>query len=449
MNLLKKGAALAAGALLMLPWIGALPAFAEQPNSVEDELNDGTFTYELVDGSYTITHCRTDAMMTELPELVNGYAVTAIGDQAFIGCTYISDLKIPESIKRIGDSAFAGCTSLETITLPSKLTTLSASTFFGCTALKELDIPDGVTYIGDYCFYNCNSLTSLELPSSLDTIQEMAFAECAAIDSFDASKCSKFTFSDGILYTTGKTEIIRASTKLSGDVYIGDTVTSIRPGAFSLCYDVEHVFLPSSVTYIGEDAFGYCKGLKSVDFSYGLNTIDDIAFKFCTALESVDLPSSLSTIGDGAFYNCQALSKAVIPESVSSIGTGAFLSCPNLKQVSVPGSVNSIGDSAFGFSENGSTGEYQPVPGFAMSVFDGSAGHKYARSSDIEFTVVDRSLKKVAFIIIAVGAIIAAAIFAVVLMIRGRKSASAAVKKADKEAKEASEDENYKGILDE
>ena len=87
MNLLKKGAALAAGALLMLPWIGALPAFAEQPNSVEDELNDGTFTYELVDGSYTIIHCRTDAMMTELPELVNGYAVTAIGDQAFIGCT--------------------------------------------------------------------------------------------------------------------------------------------------------------------------------------------------------------------------------------------------------------------------------------------------------------------------------------------------------------------------
>lgn len=447
MSIFRKCAALAAAALLALPSVSLLSAGAV---GVQDDgsLSDGTFTYELNNGSYTIVSCTDTAILTEVPELVNGYAVTAIGDQAFIGCNYISELKIPESVKSIGASAFAGCTSLKKITLPKKLTTISDSAFFGCTALEDIEIPEGVTYIGTYAFYNCNSLTDITLPSTVDTIKEMAFAECEKIDTFDASECKAFTFSNGILYTTGKTEIVRASTKLEGDVRIEDTVKTIQPGAFSLCYNIEHLFCGEMLSNIGEDAFGYCKNLKSVNFTNALVEIAPIAFKYCVSLESVDLPVNLNTIGDGAFYNCQKLNRLIIPESVKEIGTGAFLSCPELKQIIVPKSVSSIGDSAFGFKENSSTGAYEPVEGFSMSVFKDSAALKYAKSSKISYVVEDKSLKQTAFIIVAVGAILAAIVFAGVLMARGRKSASAEVKKSDKLAKEQAEDESYTKIVD-
>ena len=79
MNFFKKAAALLAAAVLSLPAVSLVSASAE-PGDVESGLNDGTFTYELVDGSYTITACNPSAILTEVPELVNGYAVTAIGD---------------------------------------------------------------------------------------------------------------------------------------------------------------------------------------------------------------------------------------------------------------------------------------------------------------------------------------------------------------------------------
>ena len=40
------------------------------------------------------------------------YAVTAIGDQAFYGCTSLQSIALPESLRRIGGYAFRGCTAL-------------------------------------------------------------------------------------------------------------------------------------------------------------------------------------------------------------------------------------------------------------------------------------------------------------------------------------------------
>ena len=56
-------------------------------DKTDGELFDGNFTYELVNGSYTIIECDPTSILSEIPELRNGYAITAIGDGAFKNCT--------------------------------------------------------------------------------------------------------------------------------------------------------------------------------------------------------------------------------------------------------------------------------------------------------------------------------------------------------------------------
>ena len=438
----------AAMAALMISVISAVPVYAvDSLQQDSEELNDGTFTYELVNGTYTITKCDERAIVEEVPNFRNGFSVTAIANNAFANCTLISKLVIPDSIKTIGSSAFAGCTSLKEIELPNTIETLSNGIFMGCTQLDSVDIPDSVNTIESYAFYNCSALAEVKLPGSLSSVKPMAFAECSTIENIDADACGSYVFEDGILYNSSKTNIYRASTKLTGDVYIENSVTAIEPGAFSVCAGIENLFLPSSVTYIGDDAFGYCVGLKKIDFSEGLVTINPGAFKNCSSLQTLDFPTTLQEIGEGAFYNCSELSRVIIPEGTVSIGTGVFASCSKLEQVSIPKSVTEIGENAFGYDLN-SDGSYVLNENFKLSVYSGSEGAKYARSNKIEHSAVDKSLKTVAFIAVGAGLILAAAVFAVVLMARSRKGAPMSVKKADKLAKEKEEEENYKKIIE-
>lgn len=443
--------AAAAGAVLIFSAVPAYSALAvDDTMQIEGEtLSDGTFTYELVGGSYTITSCDPKAVVKDVPELRNGYAITAIGEQAFTGCTMITELKLPDSVKTIGDNAFAGCSSLKKVELPKNLKSLPLGAFLSCTKLEEADLPDSLISIGNYAFYSCSSLKSLKLPASLGEIGAMALAECGSLEEIDASACSAFTEADGILYDSAKKKLVRASVGLTGSVYVENGVKEIAPGAFSSCAGITDVFIPASVDEIKEDAFGYCSALKNVGFSEGLTAVGDIAFKFCTALESVEFPTTLRTIGDGAFFQCRSLKSAIIPADTESIGEGAFVACPELKQIGIPKSVTALGEHAVGFnvSENGE--DYAKNEGFRMSVYSGSAGLSYAKSNKLTYDVVDRDLKKAAFAMIAVGLIAAVIVFAAVLMKRGKKSAAPEVRKADKEAEAKAEEESYEKIVKE
>ncbi|MDE5570184.1 MAG: leucine-rich repeat domain-containing protein [Ruminococcus sp.] len=437
--------------LAMLASFVALPAFAESGlQNADEELTDGTFTYELINGTYTITKCETNAIFETIPELRNGYSVTAIADYALANCSMISKLEIPDTITSIGDSAFAGCTSLKEVKLSNRIDKISNGLFMGCSLLEEIDIPDSVKTIESYAFYNCSALKEVELPKNLIEIKPMAFAECSYIENINSDNTAGFVFEDGILYNSAKTNIYRASTKLTGDIYIENTVESVEPGAFSVCAGIENLFLPSSVTTIGEDAFGYCVSLKKIDFAEGLTgltSIAPIAFKYCTSLQSVELPTTLDEIGDGAFFSCSELSRVIIPEGVRIIGEGVFADCPKLMNLSIPKSVESIGDNAYGYT-TGDNGSYHLDKAVEMSVYSDSEGLKYAKSNGINYSTVDKNLSGMAFIVIGIGAAIVIVVFAVVLMARANKGAPVSAKKAKKIAEEKAKDDDYKNIID-
>lgn len=461
--------ALAAATVLSLSM--SLTAAAEEGLKTSDEetLTDGTFTYELVDGGYTIVACNASAIITEIPSMRNGYAIVSISDTAFAGCSFISELTIPKTVKTIGQYAFAGCNSLKTVNLPSTITEIPSGAFDACSSLTEITIPEGVVSIGELAFANCTSMEKIELPDSLTSIGvsafeecnmlkemnipanvtsigDMAFLDCASLEKITADGNSSFVVEDNILYNTDKTTIYRAlPAGIDENFYIPESVQTISGGAFSYCTGIKNLFIPSSVTKIGMLSFYFCTDLANIDFSDGIAEIGELAFARCDSLTTVELPPSLNTVGDGAFYSAEKLETLRISDGVSVIGRAAFMNCPLLKKVVVPSSVTAIGATAFGFVDGEEAAA--KIEGFSMSVNAGSAAEKYAKENDIEYDTMNRSIKQVAFIIVGVGALVAAAVFAVVLMRRGKKLAPLAVRREEAE-KDDENDPDYKGIVD-
>ena len=170
-------------------------------------------------------------------------------------------------------------------------------------------------------------------------------------------------------------------------------------------------------------------------------------FAYDQSVTNISIPTTVSTIGDSAFAFNISATGLILPEGIDSIGSKAFIGCSELKRISVPKSVSTVGDDAFGKTYEGDS--IVDMDDFEMSVYSGSAAQKYAKSSKVKYTVVDRNIKNMAFIVIVVGALSAAVVFAVVLMARGRKSPDRAAKKAKKKAEQQAAEESYEKIIDE
>ena len=209
--------------------------------------------------------------------------VTSIGRKAFLGCSSLTSVTIPDSVTTIGYDAFYNCSSLTSVTIPESVTTIGSNAFEGCSSLTSVTIPDRVTKIGYAAFRNCSSLTSVTIGDSVTTIGDEAFDNCSSLTS----------------------------------VTIGDSVTTIGVQAFYNCCSLTSVTIPDSVTTIGLSAFRYCYDLTSVTIGDSVTTIGNYAFYNCDSLTSVTIPDSVTTIGDSAFERCSSLKrvycKAITP----------------------------------------------------------------------------------------------------------------------------------------
>ena len=69
----------------------------------------------------------------------NYYTVVSIGERAFSGCSNLTNVFIPDSIKNINAKAFLNCTNLETVTVSENIT-INDQAFSGCSKLSTLKI---------------------------------------------------------------------------------------------------------------------------------------------------------------------------------------------------------------------------------------------------------------------------------------------------------------------
>ncbi|MBQ4592072.1 MAG: leucine-rich repeat domain-containing protein, partial [Clostridia bacterium] len=106
-----------------------------------------------------------------IPEKIDGYTVTSIGDYAFYNCYgFTGSLTIGDSVTSIGNYAFNNCSGFTgSLTIPDSVTSIGNSAFYYCSGFTgSLTIPDSVTSIGNSAFYYCSGFTgSLTIPDSV------------------------------------------------------------------------------------------------------------------------------------------------------------------------------------------------------------------------------------------------------------------------------------------
>ncbi len=110
------------------------------------------------------------------------YAVTTIGERAFLRCSSLLSVEIPSSVTTIRYCGFDNC-SLTSVELPS-VTTIGKMAFCYCEGLVSVKAPNVIT-IGQEAFSGCYSLVSIEMGSSITEIGEDAFYECINLTSVE------------------------------------------------------------------------------------------------------------------------------------------------------------------------------------------------------------------------------------------------------------------------
>ncbi len=180
-----------------------------------------------------------------------GSGIKSIGNEAFNGCSYLTDVTVPPTLKKVGSYAFYTCGKLKDISLPESVVSIGAYAFAYCRSLTKVPSDSrlkNVTYLGDSAFNYCEGITEAVFPPSLKEIPDYLYYGCKSL-----------------------TEVI-----------IPENVTTINDVAFAGCSSLRLVVLNTGVTELGASVFSRCTSLEYVVISNPLK-IDSYAFDYCPA----------------------------------------------------------------------------------------------------------------------------------------------------------------------
>ncbi|MBQ7786452.1 MAG: leucine-rich repeat protein [Clostridia bacterium] len=235
----------------------------------------------LEDDTAEITRYEGSSQTIAIPESLEGYPVTSIGDGAFAGSKSMRFLSIPQTIRSIGSGAFRQCTALQSVIIPQGTQHIGSEAFKDCGMLASVSLPSSLQSLGAEAFRGCRSLKSISIPDGITELADRVLSGCSALTSLS----------------------------------LPGTLTRIGWGAFSKCVALESVGIPQGVEEIGGDAFFSCGSLRHVSLSESLARISDRAFYECTALRHLCVPSGVRSIGSGTFYGCKELTLVTPPDS--------------------------------------------------------------------------------------------------------------------------------------
>lgn len=143
--------------------------------------------------------------------------VKEIGDEAFMNCSALYNITLPDSIERIGVRAFMNC-GFSSIIIPDKVECIDSAAFGKCVALKKIVIPQSVTTIGVLAFAYCSGLECVVIEAQITNLPAKAF-------------CNSYAVVSGNVYTsTALTRIYLPSSleKIHTTAFEGNFLTDIH-----------------------------------------------------------------------------------------------------------------------------------------------------------------------------------------------------------------------------
>ena len=251
-------------------------------------------------------------------------AVTDLGE-VFKNNTEITsfdELQYFTGLTTIGNNAFDGCSSLTSIAIPSSLKWVKTESFRLCTSLSKVIVPDIAAWCG---------------------IIYEGIDAWAPLGNFPLGYAQH-------LYSDENTEIT--------ELVIPEGVTRIEPMAFRDAKYITSVTIPNSVTFIGEQAFAGMHRLSSIIIPQNVTTIEPFTFWDCQNLTSVTIPEGVITIGDNAFRDCTSLESVSLPESLKHLWGHSFLGCSALPSITIPDGITHLDKVAFQECSNLTTFTY-------------------------------------------------------------------------------------------
>ena len=325
--------------------------------SADGDMTFEDFTYTVLGQNATITQYNGEGGEVTIPEAVDGYPVTGIGDRAFGNCETITAVSLPNTITQVGSYAFSGCVGLKKVIMSDNSTAeyaarLESYVFSGCTGLTTVELSKNVTTIGDYAFSGCTALSSLTLPGNLKrmglrmientTIKSITIPKNVTYGMYALINCKslkKVIFEEGMTKISSYICASDDNTSSIEAVDIPDSVTVIQEYAFSGCGKLRSVSLPNAITKVGVHAFDGCENLGTVSMSGNstaeYTTISRMAFAGCTSLTTVELSKKVTVIEGKVFSGCMALSSLELPENLIEMG-GGMIENTAIKSITIP-----------------------------------------------------------------------------------------------------------------
>lgn len=297
-------------------------------------------------------------------------SVTTIGEEAFMGCAGLREIRIPDSVQTIGANAFAGCDSLQEVVLPAgvqlagnlglpagKIKVAAGASDEQIAALRaamgytwdmELlrvgersaftPLPEGLAFSPEGEFeFDAATGTITRYKGQSATVIVPRSIQGVPVSGIGFSAFSNLTVVSVALGTQDNVNL--------QSVILPDTVRRIEDSAFLNCATLTLVEVYGPIDRLGIRAFENCKALKEVHFYNGIQEIGIYAFNLCESLSRVGFGPANPAIPEGAFVGCGFEGTLVI--SAPAVGNLAYQNNAKVTSLHILPGVKEIGDAAF------------------------------------------------------------------------------------------------------
>lgn len=324
------------------------------------------------------------------------YNVTEIGEYVFRDCP-VTEVILPEGLKKIGRQQFWGCDNLKSITIPSTVTEIgydafnsNAENYYSDPAIETITFEDGTEPLAGFSEFSDGTTyaAAIQLGKNVKTVylgRDVLISRGENVENLTIGGI--VTELDGGTDFFTANEALKTLTIEYGDAPLSLERTNDGDGTFSK-YPIETLTLDRQLEYDGTDGitpFSGSQKLTSVVIGDHVTSIGDNFFNGCAGMQSLSVGAVLQSIGENAFLGCTGLQRVelknlsawcrfnfgseeqnplyyaknlymdgnlvtdlTLPSGVAAVGDYAFYGCDKLTAVALPASVETIGIGAFG-----------------------------------------------------------------------------------------------------
>lgn len=232
--------------------------------------------------------------------------------------------ELPMGYTAVHSNAFKFTDKLTTLTLPRSLTYIGENAFVGCTSLTDI-----------YAYARPVPETDWDAFEGIDKSKITVHVYASALDSYKESWGEEFQY-----VTMSDPQPITLTIDVENVGTLGTLINEATEEKGSTIYDVVGITVTGNIN--NDDLrmlAAMCTGVYSlvtIDLggaAINNNTIESYVFNDKEKLTSIILPKTLEYINERAFNGCQNLTSIDIPASVKRIYSYAFDNCPNLTTV--------------------------------------------------------------------------------------------------------------------